>query len=73
MMKILMNECLPNSRELFDKLLRIFFPNIYDLKTFQHEFALYFEGGGLNRWADVLNIQRIGATHQAGSDSLVTS
>jgi CCR4-NOT transcription complex subunit 7/8 len=33
---------------------------------------MHFEGG-LNRLADLLDIERIGATHQAGSDSLVTS
>lgn len=68
-----MNELLPKSKENFYTLLKIFFPNIYDIKTFQHEFSDHFESGGLNRIADLLGIQRIGVTHQAGSDSLVTS
>lgn len=69
----MMNELLPNTREAFYLLLKIFFPNIYDIKTFQHEFSEIFEIGGLNRIADMLGIERIGVTHQAGSDSLVTS
>ena len=63
LLKIMMNEKLPPSRDHFYKLLRIFFPHIYDLKTFQHEFSIHFEGGGLNRLADLLDIQRVGATH----------
>jgi hypothetical protein len=69
----MMNELLPKSKENFYQLLKIFFPNIYDIKTFQHEFSDVIETGGLNRIADQLGIQRIGITHQAGSDSLVTS
>ena len=72
-LKLMMNEVLPNNRETFFSYLKIFFPNIYDIKSFQNEFHELYEGGGLNRLADVLDIQRIGATHQAGSDSLVTS
>ena len=68
-----MNELLPKSKDNFYQLLKIFFPNIYDIKTFQHEFSDLIEGGGLNRLADQLNITRVGITHQAGSDSLVTS
>ena len=73
LLKTLMNESLPQSKDHFHRLLRIYFPRIYDIKTFQHELDLQFEGGGLNRLADMLGIKRVGTTHQAGSDSLVTS
>lgn len=56
LLKIMMNENLPVSREQFYKYLRIFFPNIYDLKSFQHEFSNHFESGGLNRIADMLDV-----------------
>ncbi|CDW81835.1 caf1-domain-containing protein [Stylonychia lemnae] len=73
LLKIVMNELLPKSKENFNQNLKMLFPNIYDIKSFQHEFSDLFESGGLNRIADLLGIQRIGITHQAGSDSLVTS
>jgi hypothetical protein len=59
----MMNEVLPKQKDTFNSMLRVFFPNIYDIKTFQHEFSDLFEGGGLNRIADLLGIQRIGITH----------
>ena len=57
---------------MFYKFLSIFFPNVYDLKSFSSEFLPNFEGG-LNRLSDILGVTRIGTNHQAGSDSLVTS
>jgi CCR4-NOT transcription complex subunit 7/8 len=69
----MMNEPLSPTRSDFNRYLRIFFPNIYDIKSFQQSLSDYFEGGGLNKIADILDIKRIGTTHQAGSDSLVTS
>lgn len=73
LLKIMMNETLPSNRTEFNRFLRLFFPNIYDIKSFQNEFSGMFEGGGLNRLADLLDIERVGVTHQAGSDSLVTA
>lgn len=67
-----MNEYLPQTRDGFYKYLGIFFPKIYDLKTFMQEISPSLDGG-LNRIADLLGLQRVGVTHQAGSDSLLTA
>ena len=52
----MMNENLPQQKETFNRLLRLFFPHIYDIKSFQHEFTDIYEGGGLNKIADILEI-----------------
>jgi CCR4-NOT transcription complex subunit 7/8 len=62
LMKIMMNEYLPQSKDNFLKYLSIFFPHIYDIKSFSHEISANLEGG-LNKIADILGIQRIGVTH----------
>ncbi len=62
-LRLMLNENLPNNREAFYTYLRIYFPNIYDIKSFQNEFTEICEGGGLNRIADGLGIHRIGITH----------
>lgn len=62
LLKIMMNEYLPPNRDQFRKFLELFFPRIYDLKSFAQEFSPSFEGG-LNRMADNLGIERIGITH----------
>ena len=63
---------LPNDEKSFFELLKIYFPKIYDIKYMTslldgHQFL-----GGLQRLADDLGCQRLGAEHQAGSDSLLT-
>jgi CCR4-NOT transcription complex subunit 7/8 len=68
-LKIMMNERLPETRDMFDIMIRSYFPKLLDIKSFIHQ---YFLDGGLSRIADNLNIRRVGVTHQAGSDSLVT-
>ena len=45
---------------------------MYDLKTFMHLLSPSLEGG-LSRVAESLGLQRVGQSHQAGSDSLLTS
>lgn len=70
LLKIMMNEMLPKTKDAFYHLLKTFFPNIYDIKSFQNEFSI--DSGGLNKIAEQLNLTRVGITHQAGSDSLLT-
>ena len=69
MMKLMMNENLPQTVQLFEKYLQYYIPNVLDIKSFMHSFNLY---GGLEKIAKQLNIVRMGSQHQAGSDSLVT-
>jgi hypothetical protein len=58
----MMNEALPSTRELFYKHLGIFFPNVYDIKTFAKEFSPSYDGG-LNRIGEMLGVSRVGITH----------
>ncbi|VEU34735.1 unnamed protein product [Pseudo-nitzschia multistriata] len=72
LLKILTTKELPADEKGFFELLRIYFPTIYDIKYMTslcdgHRFM-----GGLQRLADDLGCQRLGAEHQAGSDSLLT-
>lgn len=72
LLKTLSNDALPGNKDVFHKQLNTFFPNVYDLKTFMHHFSPNLEGG-LARISETLGIQRVGVSHQAGSDSLMTS
>jgi CCR4-NOT transcription complex subunit 7/8 len=72
LLKILTTQELPADEKGFFELLRIYFPTVYDVKYMTslcdgHQFM-----GGLQRLADDLGCQRMGAEHQAGSDSLLT-
>ncbi len=59
-----------SEEEDFFKLLKLYFPCIYDIK-FLMKFCDSLHGG-LNKLAEVLEVERIGPQHQAGSDSLLT-
>jgi len=63
MLKVLMNESLPPSLTSFRQHLKIFFPNVYDIKSFAPEFSEVYEGGGLNKLAESLGVKRIGTMH----------
>ena len=70
LLRLLLNAPLPNTEKEFTKELAIYFPSHYDIRILvQGNERLQ---GGLNRLADVLEVLRVGKTHQAGSDSVVT-
>jgi hypothetical protein len=71
LLKLLTGELLPNTTNEFLDLMRIYFPNVYDIKYLINGNELY--KGGLNKLSNELNIERKGEVHQAGSDSLITS
>ncbi|MCQ2821642.1 MAG: hypothetical protein MJ252_30660 [archaeon] len=71
MLKLLINKELPDTSEKFTSELITYFPNHYDIRIL----VLGKENlkGGLNRLAQYLEVLRVGKTHQAGSDSIVTA
>nr|ABK22659.1 unknown [Picea sitchensis] len=71
LLKLVMNRRLPLTQAGFFYLIRMYFPNLYDIKHLM-KFCNSLHGG-LNRLAELLEVERFGACHQAGSDSLLTS
>lgn len=71
LLKLLTCAPLPNTEEEFNELLRIYFPIAYDMK-YCMKFCDSLHGG-LQKLAEVLDVERIGPQHQAGSDSLLTA
>lgn len=70
-LKLVTNLPLPNEEERFYKELDIYFPNYFDTRQLLSNYS--WLKGSLIKIAADLDIERIGAIHQAGSDSLVTS
>lgn len=70
LLKALTASNLPEEETEFFELLRIYFPRIYDIKYLMK--SCKDLKGGLQEVADILQIQRVGPQHQAGSDSLLT-
>jgi CCR4-NOT transcription complex subunit 7/8 len=70
LLKLLTGRPLPTTEEKFFEDLHVFFPVIYDIKLLMKSTDTY--KGGLDQLADELAVDRIGAAHQAGSDSLLT-
>ncbi|KAI9164596.1 CCR4-NOT core DEDD RNase subunit [Blastocladiella emersonii ATCC 22665] len=70
LLKILTCKPLPAEEPDFFRLLRTYFPGIYDIKYLLR--ACHPLKGGLQEVADELHIDRIGVQHQAGSDALLT-
>ncbi|KAL3844003.1 hypothetical protein ACJIZ3_001406 [Penstemon smallii] len=62
---------LPETQAGFFDLLKMYFPVVYDIKHLM-KFCNSLHGG-LNKLAELLEVERIGICHQAGSDSLLTS
>lgn len=74
LLKLLTFEPMPEKEGEFYELLSIFFPNVYDVKYLtMNNPACENLRGGLNKIADQLEVERIGPSHQAGSDSLLTA
>lgn len=71
LLKLLTCQNLPARDVGFFNLLNVFFPMVYDIKYIM-KFCNNLHGG-LNRLAELLEVERIGPCHQAGSDSLLTS
>jgi len=63
-------QALPDSESEFLETLRIYFPNMYDIKYLMASTENL--NGGLQKVANELRVKRIGHQHQAGSDSLLT-
>ncbi|GAB4836796.1 CCR4-NOT regulatory complex component [Ancistrocladus abbreviatus] len=70
LLKLLTCQSLPDSQADFFNLINIYFPMVYDLKHLMK----FCNGlhGGLNKLAELFEVERIGICHQAGSDSLLT-
>ncbi|XP_044495401.1 probable CCR4-associated factor 1 homolog 6 [Mangifera indica] len=71
LLKVLTCLNLPDTQAEFFKLIRIYFPTLYDIKHLM-KFCNSLHGG-LNKLAELLEVERVGICHQAGSDSLLTS
>jgi len=74
LLKLLTFEPMPEREADFYELLNIFFPNVYYVKylTMNNPSCEHLRGG-LNKIAEQLEVERIGPSHQAGSDSLLTA
>uniref|UniRef100_A0AC35GAV5 Poly(A)-specific ribonuclease n=1 Tax=Panagrolaimus sp. PS1159 TaxID=55785 RepID=A0AC35GAV5_9BILA len=66
---------LPKTEEEFFKMHKILFPRSFDVKMVLKSKIVQTANlrGGLQDIANQLNVERIGAQHQAGSDSLLTA
>nr|WGT80120.1 CAF1 family ribonuclease [Chimonanthus praecox] len=70
LLKLLTCQNLPDTQVGFFHLINLYFPTIYDIKHLM-KFCNSLHGG-LNKLAELLDVERIGVCHQAGSDSLLT-
>lgn len=71
LLKLLTCKNLPDTQTEFFKLINAYFPTVYDIKHLMR-FCNSLHGG-LNKLAELLEVERVGISHQAGSDSLLTS
>ncbi|KAF3622882.1 putative CCR4-associated factor 1 -like protein 7 [Capsicum baccatum] len=71
LLKLLSGRALPDTQEGFFTLLNLYFPVIFDIKHLM-KFCNSLHGG-LNKLAELLDVERVGICHQAGSDSLLTA
>jgi len=71
LLKLLTCQNLPDNQVGFFHLINMYFPTVYDIKYLM-KFCNSLHGG-LNKLAELLEVERVGICHQAGSDSLLTS
>ncbi|KAH1252757.1 putative CCR4-associated factor 1 7 [Glycine max] len=71
LLKLLTCRSLPDTQAGFFDLIKMYFPMVYDIKHLM-KFCNSLHGG-LNKLAELLEVERVGVCHQAGSDSLLTS
>ncbi|XP_077217210.1 putative CCR4-associated factor 1 homolog 7 [Tasmannia lanceolata] len=71
LLKVLTCVNLPDTQDGFFDLIKMYFPTVYDIKHLM-KFCNSLHGG-LNKLAELLDVERVGICHQAGSDSLLTS
>lgn len=70
LLKVLTCQSLPSTQSWFFDLIKMYFPVLYDIKHLM-KFCNSLHGG-LNKVAELLEVERVGVCHQAGSDSLLT-
>ncbi|TMW96266.1 probable CCR4-associated factor 1 homolog 7 [Solanum lycopersicum] len=71
LLKVLTCQDLPETQAGFFTLINVYFPVIFDIKHLM-KFCNSLHGG-LNKLAELLEVERVGICHQAGSDSLLTA
>lgn len=71
LLKVLINNVLPNTSKEFLTYLKHVFPNIYDIKTMINELD-ELKNHSLSKLGVEIGIERFGIQHQAGSDALLT-
>ncbi|CAH9112911.1 unnamed protein product [Cuscuta epithymum] len=71
LLKILTCQPLPDTQSGFFALINMYFPVVFDIKHLM-KFCNSLHGG-LNKLAELLEVERVGVCHQAGSDSLLTA
>ena len=71
LVKLLTCQNLPDTQAGFFNLINMYFPTLYDIQHLM-KFCNSLHGG-LNKLAELLEVERVGICHQAGSDSLLTA
>ena len=71
LLKVLINDVLPQTSEQFMNYLKHIFPNVYDIKTMINEIEQW-KNYSLSKLGYDLDVRRTGHQHQAGSDALLT-
>jgi CCR4-NOT transcription complex subunit 7/8 len=71
LLKVLINDLLPQTSDQYLIYLKHLFPNIYDIKTIINDIDEW-KNLSLSRLGNDLDLKRTGHQHQAGSDALLT-